>query len=339
MLNVVKSKWICLGISLVIILAGIVSYFIHGGFNLDIDFTGGTTLTVNMEGKNYTIDDVEKTINDAVGFPASSVQKAEGSIIINISTPKGFVEPVAAEPVATDAATDVVADPAIDTTADTEAVAKEANQVEGAALSPESRTKLFTALQAKYGLSDAALTDFDSIDPTIGKELQSSAIWCCLLALVLMLAYITIRFELWSGIAAVISLAHNVLLLMSIYCIFQFNINTTFIAAILTIVGYSINDTIVTFDRIREIGRKVRKTPFTEIANKGVNETLTRSINTSITTLLTIIILYIVGVPSIKEFAMPIILGILIGTYSSIFIASPLWTIFKREKVTSNNKK
>ena len=327
MLNVIKSRWICLGISLVIILAGIVSYFIHGGFNLDIDFTGGTTLTVNMEGKNYTIDDVEKTINDAVGFPASSVQKAEGSIIINISTPKGYVEPVASEPATEDTATDV--------NTETEAVTNGANQVEGAALSPENRTKLFTALQTKYGLSDAALTDFDSIDPTIGKELQSSAIWCCLLALVLMLAYITIRFELWSGLAAVISLAHNVLLLMSIYAIFQFNINTTFIAAILTIVGYSINDTIVTFDRIREIGRKVRKTPFTEIANKGVNETLTRSINTSITTLLTIIILYIVGVPSIKEFAMPIILGIVIGTYSSIFIASPLWTIFKRDNKTN----
>lgn len=327
MLNVIKSRWICLGISLVIILAGIVSYFIHGGFNLDIDFTGGTTLTINMEGKSYTIEDVEKTINDAVGFPASSVQKAEGSIIINISTPKGYVEPVDSESETADTVTDAVVE--------TEAVTTEANQVEGAALSPENRTKLFTALQAKYGLSDAALTDFDSIDPTIGKELQSSAIWCCLLALVLMLAYITIRFELWSGIAAVLSLAHNVLLLMSIYCIFQFNINTTFIAAILTIVGYSINDTIVTFDRIREIGRKVRKTPFTEIANRGVNDTLTRSINTSITTLLTIIILYIVGVPSIKEFAMPIILGIVIGTYSSIFIASPLWTIFKRDNKTN----
>ena len=323
MLNVIKSKWICLGISLVIILAGIVSYFIHGGFNLDIDFTGGTTLTINMEGKSYNIADIEKTVNDAVGFPASSVQKAEGNVIINISTPKGYVEPVA------ETTPDV--ENADTTTADATAEVKEANNVEGAALSPENRIKLFSAIQAKYGLSDKALTDFDSIDPTIGKELRSSAIWCCLLALILMLVYITIRFELWSGIAAVLSLAHNVLVLMAIYAIFQFNINTTFIAAILTIVGYSINDTIVTFDRIREIGRKVRKTPFTEIANKGVNETLTRSINTSVTTLLTIIILYIVGVPSIKEFAMPIILGIVIGTYSSIFIASPLWTIFKRE--------
>jgi len=147
-----------------------------------------------------------------------------------------------------------------------------------------------------------------------------------------MLLYIAIRFEFWSGIAAVLSLAHNVLILMSIYAIFQLNINTTFIAAILTIVGYTINDTIVTFDRIREITRKVRKVPFTDIVNRGVNETLVRSINASLTTLLTIVILYFVGVQSIKEFALPIIIGILVGTYSSIFIASPLWSMFKKEK-------
>ncbi|MBQ7953406.1 MAG: protein translocase subunit SecF, partial [Clostridia bacterium] len=164
-------------------------------------------------------------------------------------------------------------------------------------------------------------------------------ILCCLLALVLMLAYITIIFELGSGIAAVISLAHNVLVLLAIYSIFQLNINTTFIAAILTIVGYSINDTIVTFDRIREINRKVRKTPFSEIANRGVNKTLTRSINTSVTTLLTIVVLYIVGVTSIKEFALPIIIGIVVGTYSSIFIASPLWAMFKKDDVALSNNK
>lgn len=300
MLNVIKSKWICLGISLVIILAGIVGYFVNGGFNLDIDFTGGTTLTVNMEGKDYNIADIEKLINDTVGFPASSVQKAEGSIIINISTPKEINNDVA--------------------------------------LSPDDRVKLFNAIKDKYELSDESLTDFDSVDATIGAELRSSAILCCVLALILMLVYITIRFELWSGIAAVVSLAHNVLLLMAVYAIFQFNINTTFIAAILTIVGYSINDTIVTFDRIREIGRKVRKTAFDDIVNKGVNETLTRSINTSVTTLLTIIILYFVGVQSIKEFALPIIIGIVVGTYSSIFIASPIWSLFKKEKSTNVKK-
>lgn len=292
MLNVIKSKWICIGISLVIILAGVVSFFIQG-FNLDIDFTGGTTITVNMEGKSFDIADAEKLISDTLGFKASNVQKADGDLLINISA-------------------------------------------DGKALSPEQRESLFTAIKTKYTLSEANEPSFDSIDPTIGKELRQSAILSCVIALILMLVYITFRFDLSSGIAAVLSLAHNVFVLLSIYTIFQLNINTTFIAAILTIVGYSINDTIVTFDRIREIGRKVRKTPFSVIANKGVNETVTRSIFTSVTTLLTIVVLYVIGVTSIKEFALPIIVGIIVGTYSSIFIASPIWVMFKKDNVSNN---
>ena len=298
MLNVIKSKWICLGISLIIILAGVVSYFVNGGFNLDIDFTGGTTLTIDMQDKDFNIDDIEKLIEETVGFPASSVQKAEDSIIISISTPK------------------------------------EINN--NAALSTDDRAKLFDAIKDKYELTDEALTDYDSIDATIGKELSKSAIMSCIFALLLMLVYISFRFEFWSGIAAVLSLAHNVFILMAVYAIFQLNINTTFIAAILTIVGYSINDTIVTFDRIREITRKIKKLPFADIVNKGVNETVVRSINTSVTTLLTIVVLYFVGVASIKEFALPIIIGIIVGTYSSIFVASPIWSMLKGEKKSAN---
>ena len=294
MLNVIKSKWICLGISIVIILAGIVAYFVNDGFNLDIDFTGGTTITVDMQGKDYKIADIEKLIDDTLGYPASSVQNSDGSVIISISTPKTIND--------------------------------------NAALSTDDRTKMFNAIKDKYELTDEALTDYDSIDATIGNELKSSAVKSCVIALLLMLVYISIRFEFFSGIAAVLSLAHNVFVLMAIYAIFQLNINTTFIAAILTIVGYSINDTIVTFDRIREITRKVKKTPFADLVNKGVNETVIRSINTSVTTLLTIVILYFVGVASIKEFALPIIVGVVVGTYSSIFIASPIWSMLKREK-------
>ena len=294
MLNVIKSKWICLGISLAIIVVGIVFYFINGGFNLDIDFTGGTTITVNMQDKEANVDEIKSIIKDTLGYSASNVQKAEGSIIISISTPKDIND--------------------------------------NAALSPDDRTKLFNAIKTKYELTDEALTDYDSIDATIGEELKNSAVMSCVIALILMLVYISLRFELWSGIAAVISLAHNVFILMSIYAIFQLNINTTFIAAILTIVGYTINDTIVTFDRIREIGRKTRKTAFSDIVNIGVNQTVIRSINTSVTTLLTILVLYFVGVQSIKEFALPIIIGIVVGTYSSIFIASPIWSILKKDK-------
>lgn len=298
MLNVIKSKNICFAVSIIIILAGIVFYFVNGGFNLDIDFTGGTTITIDMEGKDYNTDDIYDLTKSTLGFSASNVQSsADGSIIISISTPKEIND--------------------------------------DAALSTDDRVKLFNAIKDKYGLTSDSPINQDSIDATVGKELRKSAVLSCIVALILMLVYISIRFELWSGVAAVLSLAHNVLVLMSIYSIFHLNINTTFIAAILTIVGYSINDTIVTFDRIREITRKVKKTPFTDIVNKGVNETVIRSINTSITTLLTIVILYFVGVASIKEFALPIIIGIVVGTYSSIFIASPIWSLFRREKKTA----
>lgn len=294
MLNVIKSKWICLGISIAIILLGVVFYFVNGGFNLDIDFTGGTTISVDMQGKEFDVEDIKTVITDTLGYSASNVQKSEGSVIISISTPKEIND--------------------------------------DAALSPDDRVKLFNALKTKYDLTDEALTDYDSIDATVGKELKNSAFMSCVVALILMLVYITIRFELWSGIAAVLSLAHNVLILMSVYAIFQLNINTTFIAAILTIVGYTINDTIVTFDKIRELSRKTRKTAFSDIVNMGANQTVVRSINTSVTTLLTIIVLYVVGVQSIKEFALPIIVGIVVGTYSSIFIASPIWSMLKRDK-------
>lgn len=294
MLNVIKSRKICFIISLVVIAVGIVCYFVNDGFNLDIDFTGGTTLTIDMQGKDYTTEDVAKLIEDTLGFTASNVQNSDGNIIISISTPKTIND--------------------------------------NAALSTDDRIKLFDAIKTEYGLTDEALTDYDSIDATVGQELRRSAVMSCVITLILMLVYISFRFEFFSGIAAVLSLAHNVLVLLSVYAIFQLNINTTFIAAILTIVGYTINDTIVTFDRIREISRKVRKTPFDDIVNRGVNETVVRSLNTSITTLLTIIILFVVGVASIKEFSLPIIIGIAVGTYSSIFIASPIWSLFRHEK-------
>ena len=206
-------------------------------------------------------------------------------------------------------------------------------------LSNAKSDALKEALIAKYKF-DAKSLRFETVSGTVSSRLILDSLKAIGLAVILMLIYIWFRFDLKSGASAVLALVHDVLIMLGFYAIFGFAINTSFIAAILTIVGYSINDTIVTFDRIREIGRKVRKTPFTAIANMGVNETVTRSIFTSVTTLLTIVVLYVIGVTSIKEFALPIIVGIIVGTYSSIFIASPLWTMFKKDKVqTSNNNK
>ncbi len=172
----------------------------------------------------------------------------------------------------------------------------------------------------------------DSISPTIGKELWRSAAASIAIAALLMLLYITFRFEVLSGISAVVALIHDLLIMMSFYAIFRIPVNTSFIAAILTILGYSINATIVIFDRIRENARLSKKALFSDVVNKSIWQTVARSINTSLTTLFTLVVLYIIGVQSIKEFALPLIVGIIAGTYSSVFISGPVWAMLKGDK-------
>ncbi len=172
-------------------------------------------------------------------------------------------------------------------------------------------------------------------------EIVTNAFLSVAIASVLMLIYIWIRFELFSGIAAVAALIHDVLIMTAVMSIARIPVNSSFIAACLTIVGYSINDTIVVFDRIRENNKKLSGKSMTrmEVADHSVRETLPRTINTSLTTLITILAVYIFGVASIKEFALPIIVGLISGTYSSIFIASPIWVSlveWKRRRLKHN---
>ncbi|MGL5243729.1 MAG: protein translocase subunit SecF, partial [Sarcina sp.] len=157
------------------------------------------------------------------------------------------------------------------------------------------------------------------------------------IAVMFMLIYVAIRFEVDFGIAAIVALAHDILITLSIFAIFQITVNTPFIAAILTIVGYSINDTIVIFDRIRENRKKMRSASYVEVADKSITQTMTRSINTTLTTLITIVAVYIF-VPTVRDFAFPLIIGIACGAYSSIFIASPVWCFLKNRKSKHKNK-
>jgi len=189
----------------------------------------------------------------------------------------------------------------------------------------EFRESLLNSLKQTY--PNAAGGEIESVGGVTSSEIVTNAFLSVIIAAVLMLIYIWIRFELFSGIAAVVALIHDVLIMTAVMCIFRIPINSSYIAACLTIVGYSINDTIVVFDRIRENRKKVSLKSLTnmELADMSVKETLPRTLNTSITTLVTILSVYIFGVPSIKEFALPIIVGLISGTYSSIFIASPIW--------------
>ena len=196
-----------------------------------------------------------------------------------------------------------------------------------ASLDNDLRKEVFGALKEAYGLEDSALKGAEQFGPAMGKEIRNRAIISVLIASVVMLIYISIRFETVFGIAAIIALFHDVLFLISIYAIFGIAVNSSFIAAVLTIVGYSINDTIVVFDRVRENVKREKSKEHFEIINTSVSQTMTRTLNTSLTTLIVIGALYVLGVTSIKEFAFPLFVGISVGTYSSIFIASPAWAL------------
>jgi preprotein translocase subunit SecF len=201
-------------------------------------------------------------------------------------------------------------------------------------LTDQQVAPMFNDLKSKYQLDDKALLSTDRIGPSVGKELSKSAIISSIVATIGILIYVTFRFEFKSGVAAIVALIHDVLITMSVYAILQIPVNSSFIAAILTILGYSINDTIVVFDRIRENRKLGKYSDFTTLINVSITQTMARSINTVLTTLFTITAIYLLGVPAVKEFALPLIIGIISGCYSSIFIASPVWGIWvNREKL------
>ena len=197
----------------------------------------------------------------------------------------------------------------------------------------ENTDDLRTELEEKLAVTypDIEYVDITRVGAVVGSELISNAIKSLTLAAVLMLVYIAFRFDLYSGIAAIIGLIHDVAIMLSFVVILRsfIRVETTFIAALLTIVGYSINNTIIIFDRIRENAHKagVRQLPREQIVNLSVTESLPRTLNTTITTLLTIVTLYVLGVDSIKQFALPLIIGILAGTYSANLINGYVWAL------------
>jgi preprotein translocase subunit SecF len=195
------------------------------------------------------------------------------------------------------------------------------------ALSAVETAILIKGIKAQYKSSEF---EENTIGATVGNELKSKAVTGLIIATICMLLYIGIRFEFKFGIAAIVALVHDILFTLGVYAAFKLPVNATFIAAILTIVGYSINDTIVVFDRIRENQKNMRKSSVEEVTNKSITQTLSRSINTVCTTLFTLISVY-VFVPSIRDLSLPLIIGILVGCYSSIFIASPVWVLLKKK--------
>ncbi len=201
-------------------------------------------------------------------------------------------------------------------------------------LDSETRDAIFEAIKEAYSLSDDIQPiKSDYVSASVGSDLRNAAFMASLVAVILILIYITIRFEFRSGIAAVVALVHDILVMLSMYIIFRIPFNMNFIAAALTILGYSINATIVVFDRIRENRKLDAKARFGDVIDRSIWQTMTRSIYTTITTLLAIIMLLILGVSSIRNFALPLLIGILCGCYSSVCISGPVWHALRGKNV------
>lgn len=282
----------CLMISAGIMVLALLLSLFGMGINVGIDFSGGMSMQYTM-GEAVTQSDIEGVLN-GIGLKdyAVSVQ-GTGKDSINIRIK------------------------AIDE-----------DGVQGV------QASITEALQAKYP-NAAIYGDVNYVGPVAGATLLRNAFLSVLIAALCMLIYIAIRFDFNSGAAAVLGLVHDVLIMLSFMVILHsfVQMNSSFIAAMLTIVGYSINNTIIIFDRIRENARKMpSSTPRVDVVNRSIKECLGRTINTTLTTLVTIVCLYIFGVSSIREFALPIIVGIISGVYSANMINGYVWAFLEEKK-------
>lgn len=294
-INFMAHKNVYFAISLAVIIAGVaglVGFNAKTGkpLNFGIEFAGGTSTTVTMD-KEYTLEDVEKTVVPVVNS------------VVNT--------PVQATTV--DGTTQIVLKTRTLALAEREAINK--------------------ALNEKFDVDVEKDIESQTISSTISGEMRNKAIAAVIVACVFMLLYIWLRFkDIRFATSAIAALVHDVLVVLTAYALIRITVDNSFIACMLTIVGYSVNDTIVIFDRIRENmhGIDIRsKEELAEIANKSLTQTLARSINTSITTFVMVLLLYILGVPSIRDFSLPLMVGLICGSYSSIFIATELWYVCK----------
>lgn len=194
-------------------------------------------------------------------------------------------------------------------------------------LTSEQIQVIDASLSNHFGEVQARRTEM--VGPVVGQELVKQALMALLLAAIGMLIYLSFRFEYRFAAVAVLAVLHDAIIVLGIFALLAKEINSPFIASILTVVGYSVNNTIVIFDKIRENMSFRKRESWGELANKSINETLTRSINTSLTTLLAVLALFFFGGATIQDFVLALLLGIVVGTYSSVFVAGPLWVSWK----------
>ncbi len=210
-------------------------------------------------------------------------------------------------------------------------------------LTLDQREAMEEAVKAKYPIKDGTIVESDTISSSVSDSMKRDAFISVILSTICMLIYIFVRFrDIKFAAAAVIALIHDVLVVLAFYAFTRVSVGTTFIACMLTIVGYSINGTIIIFDRIRELLKTANsKTNITELVNSAITSTMTRTVNTSLTTLIMLVVLFILGVSSVKEFALPLMVGIVVGGYSSICLTSAMWYVMggKKRGITDAAKK
>ncbi len=303
-MKIQKRSRICLCISLAIMVVALVLSLTGHGINYGLDFAGGLNLQYSM-GQDF-----------AAGFDSRDVENALAGLGVtssNVSvTGEGVLQ---------------IRVPSLESDDEIQ----------------QLQQGLEEALKDKYPAIETAVATASYVGPIAGQTLIKNAIWSVVLASALMLVYIAIRFDLYSGIAAVTGLLHDVLMMLSFMVLLRnvIQMNSSFIAAMLTIVGYSINNTIIIFDRIRENNRKPSYAGMQrdEVVTLSVKESLGRTINTTLTTLVTIVTLYILGVDAIREFSLPIIIGILAGVYSANLINGYVWAALEQAHLDRKGQK
>lgn len=290
-------------VSVLMIIAS-VFLFTTRGLNYGIDFTGGTVIEIDT-GSEPDLAKIRTVISDA-GFPGATIQAIAPSLtaeephdLVRIGIPlqpETGEEGSRAQQVAMQAAQAALAE-----------------NIEGFTIPDSIRSQ-------------------ESVGSQVSGELRTKGALAVGLALLMVLAYIWFRFEWQFGLGAVVALFHDVIITIGVFSLTQIEFNLSIIAAILTIVGYSLNDTVIVYDRIRENLRKYKKMPMPEVLNLSINDTLSRTILTSLTTLLALVALYFLGGDGLRGFSFAMIWGVFIGTYSSIFVASPLLLLLKLKR-------
>ena len=292
------KKSIALAISATIVLAGIGSLILNGGPKLSIDFKGGTFVAVEYT-ENIMVEDVRSKMGELnidgqkFDFSKEEVKHFGSNSAVSVRVPH------------------------IDNSPSNFAQKIAVHLFESF---PDKRPETMTEFVLSKGI----------ISPKIGSELSGKAVMAIFSALALILLYISIRFEFKFALGAIAALTHDVLITLGIFSLLSYEISLPIIAAFLTIVGYSLNDTIVIFDRIRENLKSSKRDSYTSVVNRSINESLSRTFITSLTTFVVVMILWLFGGEVIHNFAFAMIVGVIVGTYSSIYIASPL-VIFLHE--------